>query len=204
MLDWVTGTITTLGYPGIALLMFLENFYPPLPSELIMPLGGFTASNGELNLFLVALTGAVGSVLGTLIWYYAGKLLGEERTLLLTDRYGKWLAVSRKDVERALYWFNRYNKLAVFLGRIIPGVRWIISIPAGISKMPLTTFLIFSATGTFLWTLGLTYAGFLLGQNWEATEDYATPITIAVLVVFVIWYLFRFIRLHRQSRRKSR
>lgn len=200
MLNTVTSIITTLGYPGITGLMFLENIYPPLPSEIIMPLAGFSVAQGELNLFFVILSGTLGSVLGTTIWYYVGHFVGKERIIRWTNRYGKWFTVSPKDVEKADAWFDRNNKLAVFLGRLIPGVRSVISIPAGISGMRLIPFLIFTAFGSLIWTAGLTLLGYFLRQNWELADQFIAPIGVAVILLIIIWYFVRFFREHRRSK----
>jgi len=169
----------------------LENLFPPIPSELIMPLAGFTVFQGKMQFFYAVLAGVVGTVLGALPWYYAGKLLGEERLKALADRYGKWLSISSKDIDRADDWFDRYNAKAVFFCRLVPGVRTLISLPAGISGMPLVPFLIYSTLGTTLWVSLLTYAGYALGQNYHLVDQYIGPLSKVVLCIliaaFIIW-----------------
>ncbi|HEY9859966.1 MAG TPA: DedA family protein [Candidatus Obscuribacterales bacterium] len=191
MAEWITNTMNSLGYVGIGLLMFLENLFPPIPSELIMPLAGFTVFQGKMQFFYAVLAGVVGTVLGALPWYYAGKLLGEERLKALADRYGKWLSISSKDIDRADDWFDRYNAKAVFFCRLVPGVRTLISLPAGISGMPLVPFLIYSTLGTTLWMSLLTYAGYALGQNYHLVDQYIGPLSKVVLCIliaaFIIW-----------------
>ena len=191
MAEWITNTMNSLGYVGIGLLMFLENLFPPIPSELIMPLAGFTVFQGKMQFFYAVLAGVVGTVLGALPWYYAGKLLGEERLKALADRYGKWLSISSKDIDRADDWFDRYNAKAVFFCRLVPGVRTLISLPAGISGMPLVPFLIYSTLGTALWVSLLTYAGYALGQNYHLVDQYIGPLSKVVLCIliaaFIIW-----------------
>ena len=191
MAEWITNTMNSLGYVGIGLLMFLENLFPPIPSELIMPLAGFTVFQGKMQFFYAVLAGVVGTVLGALPWYYAGKLLGEERLKALADRYGKWLSISSKDIDRADDWFDRYNAKAVFFCRLVPGVRTLISLPAGISGMPLVPFLIYSTLGTTLWVSLLTYAGYALGQNYHLVDQYIGPLSKVVLCIliaaFIIW-----------------
>ena len=123
MLDWITSSINYLGYWGIVFLMFLENLFPPIPSELIMPLAGFTTTQGKLNIGFVIVAGTMGSLLGALIWYYIGKSFGEKRLKRWADRYGKWLTISGEDIEKSKKWFKKYGGIAVFFGRIIPGVR---------------------------------------------------------------------------------
>jgi membrane protein DedA with SNARE-associated domain len=191
MAEWITNTMNSLGYVGIGLLMFLENLFPPIPSELIMPLAGFTVFQGKMQFFYAVLAGVLGTVLGALPWYYAGKLLGEERLKALADRYGKWLSISSKDIDRADEWFDRYNAKAVFFCRLVPGVRTLISLPAGISGMPMVPFLIYSTLGTTLWVSLLTYAGYALGQNYHLVDEYIGPLSKVVLCIliaaFIIW-----------------
>lgn len=157
MLGWITGLMNSMGYAGVVLLMFLENVFPPIPSELIMPLAGFTARQGKLAFVGVVLAGMVGSVLGALPLYYAGRLLGKERIKAWADRNGKWLALSGDDIEKADAWFDRHGDKGVFLGRLVPGVRSLLSIPAGLSGMALPKFLLYSALGTGLWAALLAY-----------------------------------------------
>lgn len=140
MLEWVQNTMSSLGYPGIALLMFIENIFPPIPSELIMPLAGFTAVRGDLSFVGVVLAGALGSLLGQLPLYYLGRWVGEDKLVAWADRYGKWLTVSGKDIRRADDWFDKHGHKTVFFARLVPGVRSLISIPAGLSEMHLPTF----------------------------------------------------------------
>ncbi len=178
----------SLGYWGIGLLMFLENLFPPIPSELIMPLAGYTASlpDGKLQLMPSIAAGVIGTVLGALPWYFAGSILGAERLERLADRYGKWITVSSKDIISSKNWFDKYGNKAVLLGRLVPVIRTLISIPAGIARMPLIPFLIYSTIGTIIWTTFLTGAGYLLGRNYELVDKYLSPVSKIVLVVIVI------------------
>jgi membrane protein DedA with SNARE-associated domain len=186
MTEWITSTIYSLGYVGIGFLMFLENLFPPIPSELIMPLAGFVVQQGKMDFTLVVLAGVIGTVLGALPWFYAGRLLGEERLKKLCDRYGKWLGISGEDISKSKNWFDRYGNKAVLLCRLVPGVRTLISIPAGIGNMNIIPFLIYSTIGTTLWVLLLTYAGFALGQNYKVVETYIDPISKVVVIVVVV------------------
>ena len=191
MLDWITSTINYLGYLGIALLMFLENIFPPVPSEVIMPLAGFTVTQGKLSLVYVIVAGIVGSVLGALPWYYAGKQLGEDRLKKFADQYGKWLTLSGKDIDKSKQWFDKHGGIAVSFCRLVPGVRTLISVPAGIDNIHLVPFLLYSTFGTALWVSMLTYAGFVLGQNYKLVEKFLAPasgvVIVALIVAFVIW-----------------
>lgn len=195
MAEWITNTMSSLGYWGIGLLMFLENLFPPIPSELIMPLAGFAVAQGKISFVGAVAAGTIGTVLGALPWYYLGHFLGEERLKVLADRYGRWLTVTRKEIAKADDWFDRQGGKAVFLGRLIPAVRTLISLPAGISGMHLPTFLLYSTLGTVIWTTILTYAGFKLGENYELVDQYMAPgskIVVAIIVVsFVVWVVRR-------------
>ncbi|MBD2090327.1 DedA family protein [Microcoleus sp. FACHB-1515] len=190
MAEWITNVMTSLGYWGIGLLMFLENLFPPIPSELIMPLAGFTVARGEMNFFLAVLAGTIGTVLGALPWYYIGHFLGTERVRDLADRYGRWLTVTGKDIDRADRWFDRQGIKAVLIGRLIPGVRTLISLPAGISGMNLPVFLVFSTIGTVLWTTLLTAAGYFLGDNYELVDEYLAPVSKVIAAIIVVSFLF--------------
>ncbi len=186
--------MNSLSYWGIGLLMFLENIFPPIPSELIMPLAGFTVAQGKLNFAVVVLVGTIGTVLGALPWYYAGKILGEQRLKSWADKYGRWLTISSKDIEKSKRWFDRHGGKAVFICRLVPGVRTLISLPAGISRMPLLPFLVYSTLGTFLWVGLLTYAGYALGDNYEQVEKYLAPVSKIVLATLVISFIIWFVR----------
>ena len=195
MLEFITNTISSLGYIGIAFLMALENIIPPIPSELIMPLAGFTVNRGEMNFVLVVVAGTIGSIIGTMPWYFLGKSLGLKRTIEIVDRYGKWLALSGKDVEKANNWFNRRGNTAIAFGRLIPGIRTYISLPAGISKIPLLPFLFYSTLGSIFWVTLLTGAGYILGANYELVGEYMKPLSIFVLIavisIIIYWILKR-------------
>ncbi|WP_413199762.1 DedA family protein [Nostoc piscinale] len=197
MLEWITNTINSLGYVGIALLMFVENLFPPIPSELIMPLAGFTAraTPDRLNILGVFFAGLVGSVAGALVWYYPGKFLGEQRLKRWADQYGKWLTISSKDITKAKHWFDSQGSKAVLIGRLVPGIRTLISVPAGISNMPLLPFLFYTTLGSAAWVGLLTYSGYILGSQYELVDKYLAPVSKIVLgtlvLAFVVWILKR-------------
>ena len=199
MLDWITNIISSFGYAGIGLLMFLENVFPPIPSELIMPLAGFTVTQGKLNMQFVILAGTLGSVVGALPWYYVGKLVGERRLRDWIDKHGKWLTLSSKDIDKSKKWLNKYGKATVFFGRLVPGIRTFISVPAGLEKMPLIPFLLYSFAGSLIWTALLTYAGFLLGNNFQQVEKYIKPISGIVFASLAIFLIISFIRRKRKQ-----
>jgi len=195
----MTDLIQQGGYLGIAVLMLAENLFPPIPSELIMPLAGFAAARGELNVVLVILFGALGSLLGVLFWYYIGKWVGGARVRRWAQRHGRWLTIAPQDVDRAEAWFRRHGGKAVFLGRLIPAIRTLISIPAGIAGMTLGPFLLFSALGTTIWTTILTMLGYLLESEYSKVADYVDPISHGVVGLLVILYLYRVITHRRRS-----
>ena len=197
MSDWAAQTLHSLGYPGIVALMCLENVFPPIPSELIMPLAGFLTTQGQFSLPGVILAGMLGSILGALPLYAVGYLQGEDRAKDWADRYGAWLAVSGKDVEWAKNWFDRHGRKAVFFCRLVPGVRSLISIPAGFVRMPLTPFLLYTALGTGLWATLLAFAGRLLGEGYTQVETYLGPVAYGVLGIVVISWIVRVVRRKR-------
>ncbi len=194
MFEWITRVIARLGYLGVATLTFLENLFPPIPSELVIPLAGFVAAEGDLRLSLVIIMGSVGSLAGATVWYAVGKRIGEHRLRTWVARHGKWLTLSVQDVERAQLWFRRHGAAAVFFGRLMPGVRTFVSLPAGFSAMPLAPFLLYSALGTTLWTAALAYAGVLLQANFTLVGDYINLATNALLAVGGIMLVRRYIR----------
>lgn len=200
MKEWILQIMTSLNYVGIGLLMFLENLFPPIPSELIMPLAGFTISQEKMEFFPAILAGVLGTMLGALPWYYVGKLVGEENIKRLADKYGKWISISRKDIEKADQWFHRHGEKAVFFGRLVPGVRTLISLPAGISNMKLIPFLIYSTLGTTIWISFLTFAGYKLGENYELVDEYLAPVSKVVFIILVVAFVFWLV----QKRRKKR
>lgn len=195
---WIRSIIEALGYPGISIIMFTENIFPPIPSELVMPLAGFTTvTNPERFSFVgIVVAGTIGSVLGAVVLYYIGMWANETIIRRFVRRWGRWFLLSEKDIDRALGFFDKYGPFVVFFGRLIPIVRSLISIPAGMNRMPLITFLIFTTAGAAIWTTLLAYAGVLLGENWREILDIIdryqtiTLVVIVVLVViFIVWKL---------------
>lgn len=206
MLEWIQHTITTLGYPGIVGLMFLENVFPPLPSEIIMSFAGFTTVESNLTLVGVIIAGTVGSVLSTLPFYVLGRSVSVERLKAWADRYGRWLTLSSRDIERAQSWFDNHGGKAVFICRLIPGIRSLISIPAGMARMNLVPFLFYSALGTSIWMTILATLGRLLGENYTLVETYLGPLSYVVLigvVVVSLWWLIQRLMRQRQSKLSS-
>lgn len=186
LLDWITQAVTSFGYAGIAFMMFLENLIPPIPSELVMPLAGFAASQGQMDLWIAIAAGSIGSVLGALLWYYIGLILGLERLQALLDRYGRWVGLSAKDLDNAQRWFIKRGPWTVGLCRMVPGIRTYVSIPAGITRMPVGSFLLYSTVGTILWTAFLTLSGYFLGSEYERLGQWIAPVATAAIAIVTL------------------
>lgn len=194
MLHWISHLIGTLNYWGVAILMAIENIFLPLPSELIMPLAGFETLSGRLSLLGVTLAGTVGSVLGALPLYYAGMALGEERPEKWLERH-RWTLLRAKDLERATARFSGKSFLDVMIAQMIPGVRGLISIPAGVARMNLGLFLLANFIGTLAWCAMLAFAGQLLGANFTRIHKFLGPIGWSILIALIagvgIWLFVR-------------
>lgn len=193
MFDWIAALIERIGPWGVGLLMFLENVFPPIPSELIMPLAGFNAAQGRMSLWAALLAGTIGSLAGASLWYFVGRAIGAGRIRRLARRHGRWLTLSVADIDRAQAWFDRRGMLAVLLGRLLPAIRTLISIPAGLARMPFPKFLAWSAIGTALWTTALGLAGYLLEAGYARVEGWINPVSTLIVAVIVIAYVWRVI-----------
>jgi membrane protein DedA with SNARE-associated domain len=197
--SWIQSTMQEMGYPGVVLFMFLENVFPPIPSEVVMPLAGFIASQGRLALWGVIVAGMLGSVLGAIPLYYLGRWLGTDRVRRWSERHGHWLLLSPGDLDRAERWFDRHAKTTVFLGRLVPGVRSLVSIPAGMAEMALGPFFLLTAGGTALWAGLLALAGHFLGEKYQSVSRWIGPVTYVVIGGLLLWYLIYAWRRHRQK-----
>ena len=186
---------STIAYLTICLAMLLENIIPPIPSEIIMPLGGFFVYQQKLNFYILVFWGLLGTILGSLPWYYLGRLVNEKRLSNFLDKKGKYLGISSNDLLKSKKWFERYGISLVFWGRLIPGVRTLISIPAGIELMPLKKFLIWTSLGSLIWVALLSYAGYLFGENYQIIETYVDQIKYFVKPVLIFIFLYFFIKL---------
>lgn len=191
MTDWIIETISTLGYLGIFLVMLAESIFPPIPSELVIPFAGFAAANGDLNLFGVLAASTVGAVVGMLPWYFAGRIFGLDRVRYLADRFGRVMAFNADEIDMAVGWFRRFGPIIVLFGRLIPLIRTLISIPAGLSRMSLPVFLIASTTGALIWNTFLTLAGYILHEHYEVIEVVLDPLSYIVLGLVVVLYLVK-------------
>lgn len=193
--EWVLGIMAKFGYFGIIFAMFAENIFPPIPSEVIMPAAGFAVARGDLNLILVILAGTLGSVLGALPLYYLGRLFNKERLIVLTEKYGKYVFVKPDDILSSSNWFEKHGKKAVFFGRMVPGVRSLISVPAGMNNMPIVYFLVLTALGSSIWTTLLTLAGYYFGKNYQVIENSLAPYSkiflLLAIAIIVGWLVKR-------------
>lgn len=191
MSRWVMDVMQSGGYFGLVFLMVLENVFPPIPSEVILPLAGYMASQDRLLLGGVIAAGTFGSVLGQLPLYWAGRKFGQQRLCRFAARHGRWLAVSPRDIDRASAWFDRRGAWTVLVCRLIPGLRSLISIPAGMHRMPMATFLLWTSVGTAAWSALLAWAGYWLGSNFEQVSTWLGPVSWIVLGAIVAIYLWR-------------
>jgi membrane protein DedA with SNARE-associated domain len=191
-----------LGYALIAACMFLENLFPPIPAELIMPLGGFLAHTGQLQIGPVILSGLLGTVLGAWFWYGIGRCINEERLEHLIGRHGRWLGVTPNNLRQSRRWFNLHGAAVVFWGRLVPGVRTFISVPAGMELMPQTPFLAWTTAGSSILVVILALAGQALGENYGSVLRWVEPISGLVLqaLLMAALGLGLFVLLRRRSR----
>ena len=197
MFDWITSVIGGLGYAGVAGLSFLEYVFPPIPSELVIPLAGYVAAKGDMSLLLVIVTASAGSLAGAAVWYGIGRSVGERRLRAWVDRHGKWLTLSGNDLDRVQLWFGRHGHAAVLFGRLVPGVRTLVSLPAGFARMRAVPFLAYSALGTVIWTAALAYAGVALQANFTIVGDYIDIITNVMVGVIGLLMARRYVRCWR-------
>ena len=200
---------STIAYLTICLAMFLENIIPPIPSEIIMPLGGFFVYQQKLNFYILVFWGLLGTILGSLPWYYLGRLVNEKRLSNFLDKKGKYLGISSNDLSKSKRWFDKYGVSLVFWGRLVPGIRTLISVPAGIELMSLRKFLIWTTFGSLIWVALLTYAGYLFGENYPIIATYldqikyvVKPILIIIFLYFLMNLISSFIRKYEKIRTK--
>ncbi|HYP42052.1 MAG TPA: DedA family protein [Chloroflexia bacterium] len=182
LVAWSQDLIHTLGYAGIAFLIALETLVPPIPSEVVLPLAGSLSAQGRFNVALAIVAATIGSLIGSCILYSLSRWAGQERMEKWVDRYGKWIMLSRADLNKSLGWFERYGSWAVFICRLIPGIRSLVSIPAGLALMPFGRFLVLTLAGSAIWNSALIGAGFMLGQNWSQIEAVVSPLSKVVYV----------------------
>ena len=194
---WVLDVIDAMGAVGVAALVALENLFPPLPSEVVLPLAGFLAGQGKLSLAAVLVAATVGSVVGALVLYWAGAALGADRMRRIAERMP---LMDADDVDRAQGWFDRHGRSAVLFGRLVPGVRSLVSIPAGIARMPLLPFLGYTTLGSAAYNAALVLLGHQLGSRWSSVERYSDPINYGVYGLILLGVLVAVLRRARHRR----
>ena len=193
---FIVATISTLGYAGVALLMAIESACIPLPSEIIMPFSGYLVYKGQFNLWWVGVAGAVGCVVGSWVAYYAGLYGGRP----FIEKYGRYVLLSHHDLDLADRWFARYGEVIVFASRLLPVVRTFIAFPAGIARMNMTRFTVYTFLGSLPWCLGLAYVGQILGEQWDKSETLKTWfhrfdfLIGAVILAGAVWWVWRHVK----------
>ena len=186
-----------VAYLVICFAMFLENIIPPIPSEIIMPLGGFFVYKGDLNFYILILFGLLGTVLGALPWYFLGRFLNEKKLAKIVDSKGKFLGITSNDFNKSKLWFDKYGVSLVFWGRLIPGIRTLISVPAGIELMPLKKFLVWTTLGSLIWVFLLSLSGYIFGENYRIIETYIDNLKVFIkplLLIISLFFVLRYIR----------
>lgn len=191
MEDWIIRLVDWAGYWGVALLMLLETVFPPVPSEVIMTVAGVSAARGNMTLGGTIAAGTAGAMLGNWLWYWVAIKFGQDRMHIFIDRFSRWLTLDWDEVERGQRLFDRHGSIIVLIARMIPTLRSLISIPAGLFGMSLRRFLVFSTIGTAGWSAALAGAGYFLGSQFEDVEKYLGPFSTLVIVLIVATYLWR-------------
>ena len=189
---WVEQIISSMGYMGLYLVMFLENVFPPIPSEVVLPLAGSLTLTGRFSIFWITIIGMLGSLTGAFLFYGLGKWLGESRVRTIIEKYGRYALLSTNDLDRSLEWFDKYDDWVIFFSRMVPIVRSLISIPAGIANMKITKFSFYTILGTALWSFLLAIGGRLLGEQWPLIAEFINTYQNIVLVVAAAAVLFFF------------
>jgi len=195
MIEALAELIEHGGYAGILLLTFIETIFPPLPSELFMPMAGFVAARGPLTLPGVIACGTLGSLAGACFWYALGRAIGLARMKQLAADHGRWLTIHPADIDRGARWFADHGGGVVLFGRMVPAIRSVVSVPAGIAHMPIQRFLLLSGMGSLIWTSLLMTAGYKLGEDYDKVAAWAAPISNTVVVLLIgayLWRLFTF------------
>jgi membrane protein DedA with SNARE-associated domain len=200
MYDWVVQLIDWGGYFGVFLLMLIETIVPPIPSEVILPLAGMRAAGGPLGLPGVIAAATAGAMLGNLLWYLLARAIRPERFRYFIERYGRWITLDWREVETIQRRFERWGAGIVFVGRVLPALRTLISVPAGLLRMSPGRFLLWSTLGTALWSAALAAGGYALGTGFERIEAIAAPLTTIAIVLGLLWYAWRQLTWNRRVR----
>ena len=198
---WAQDVIEQFGYVGVALLVVVENVFPPIPSEIVLPFAGFVAQRGGESVVIMILAATVGSVGGALIMYWIAAVIGDERLHAFTRKFGKWVQIREVDLTRAEEWFDRHATSAVLLGRCVPLIRSVVSIPAGIRRMKLVPYIAYTFAGSLVWNILLIGAGALLGDNWERVGSYVGVfqwVVIALVIAVIARFTFGVYRRRNQ------
>ncbi len=191
--DWAVDVIDRLGYVGVAMLVALENLFPPIPSEIVLPFAGFVARDGQATLWGMIVAATIGSLIGAWALYGIAAWIGPERLERFLVRHGKWFRLTPADIVKAEHWFDQRAVVAVLVGRCVPLIRSLVSIPAGFRRMPFGTFTLYTAIGSLIWNTALIGAGYLLRDNWDSVEpvlDVVQYIVIALIVVAIAWFVW--------------
>lgn len=200
MIEWVTGVLGSGGLPGVFALMFLENLFPPIPSEVIMPLAGFAAARGDMSLAGAVLAGVAGTLVGNAVWYEVARAIGSRRIRGLVGRYGRWFAVDLEDFDKGEAVLRRHGPVALFFGRLLPTIRTVISIPAGLAMIPRPVFYLWTGLGSTIWIGLLATAGWLLEEQYTRVSDWIEPFGYVVLAAILGAYLWHLARVWRRDR----
>lgn len=205
ILDWLVWVMRTIGAPGVGVATAVETVFPPVPSEAVLPLAGYTASLGHYGLLAAILWATAGSLFGALVLYYAGAMLGAQRLGAIAERIP---LLHARDVDRSIAWFDRHGRSAVLLGRLVPGVRSLISIPAGVNRMPWLQFVGYTTAGSLIWNAVLITAGYELGARWHLVEGHLGDVSNVVYVLLALavgWFVVRrWRRRHHSPRPEAR
>jgi membrane protein DedA with SNARE-associated domain len=197
--SWVQDVIESLGYLGVALLVVLENVFPPIPSEIVLPFAGFVAQRGDASVAVMILVATLGSVVGAWILYGIAAIIGPVRLRQFVIRFGRWFGVKEADLDRAEKWFDERAVAAVLIGRCVPLIRSLVSIPAGFRRMNVVSFTVYTAIGSFVWNLGLIGAGAILGDQWEVVEGYLGVLQwIVVAIIIAVVARFALVLMRRR------
>jgi membrane protein DedA with SNARE-associated domain len=194
MIEWVTNLVAAGGWLGVLGLMFLENLFPPIPSEVIMPLAGFAAARGQMSFIAAILAGMVGTIAGNAFWYELSRAIGSARIRPLFARYGRWFAVDDKDFDKAEETLKKHGPVALFFGRLLPGIRTVISIPAGLAHIPRHVFYLWTALGSLIWISLLCTAGYWLEDRYDQIEGWLEPLSyvvVAGIVLAYVWHIWK-------------
>lgn len=204
MFDFITRTIERLGYLGIAALTFLENVVPPIPSEVIIPLAGFVSAKGKLAFWGVVAAASIGALAGAVGWFAAARAIGNKRLRAWIDDHGHWVTLTCDSIDKAQKWFDRHGTWAVFVGRLVPGVRTFVSVPAGFADMGFLPFFLASAAGTLIWTIALAWAGVALESRYEVVSQYINQVSNVLFGAFVIYLGYRYFKVFKGRSGKAR